>query len=172
MLPGLYGGQGQIAPSESSAAKENRGLIRRTARPRTIAKKRFARICAHYAKGTLKGAFTWRSLNGQNAYEYWVLNAPAYTVRLRPATRVLTNADVLQLIKSGLGVGLIVEKIQTFDPADIAALHNGGVSDAIIASMMRALEQGGPTTGIQPVKPPLWPISLLDAWIGVRHDGN
>jgi hypothetical protein len=107
-----------------------------------------------------RGPLAWRSLNGRNSYEYWVLNAPAYNVKLRPATRVLTNADVLQLLKIGLGDGLIIEKIQTSscefktDPDDIVALHNSGVSDAIIAAMMHAvpLEQGGPATGIQPVK--------------------
>jgi hypothetical protein len=84
----------------------------------------------------------------------------AERLALGPATRVLTNTDVLQLLKSGLGEGLVIEKIQTSscefktDPEDITTLHNGNVSDAIIAAMMHAVpvEQGGPTTGIQPVK--------------------
>jgi len=107
-----------------------------------------------------RGPFTWHSLNGQNSYEYWVLNAPAYSVKLRPATRALTNADVIQLLRSGLGDALIIEKIQTSscefktDPEDIMSLHQEGVSDAVIAAMMHAVpvELGGPTTGIQPVK--------------------
>ncbi len=107
-----------------------------------------------------RGPFNWRSLNGQNGYQYWVLNAPAYNVKLRPATRILTNTDVFQLLKSGLGDSLIIEKIQTSscefktDPEDITALHQAGVSDAIIATMMHSVpvEQGGPATGIQPTK--------------------
>lgn len=107
-----------------------------------------------------RGPFTWQSMNGRNTYQYWVLNSPSYNVKLRPATRVLTNADVLQLLKTGIGDALIIEKIQTSscefktDPEDIVALHTSGVSDAIIAAMMRAVpvEQSGPATGIQPVK--------------------
>lgn len=107
-----------------------------------------------------RGPFTWRSMNRENSYRYWVLNSPLYNVKLRPATRALTNADVFALVRTGLSEGLIIDKIQTSscefrtDPADITALHAGGVSDAIIAAMMHAVpvEEGGPTTGIQPVK--------------------
>ena len=34
------------------------------------------------------GPLIWRSLNGVNSYQYWVLNSPSYMVRLRPATRL------------------------------------------------------------------------------------
>lgn len=107
-----------------------------------------------------RGPFSWHSLNGRHSYQYWVLNAPSYNVKLRPATRALTNADVLLLLKSGLGEGLIIDKIKTLscefrtDPEDLKTLHDGGVSDAIIAEMMRAVpaDQSGPATAIQPVK--------------------
>jgi hypothetical protein len=107
-----------------------------------------------------RGPFVWRSWNGQTAYRYWVLKAPSYNVRLRPATRTLANVDVLVLLKSGLGEELIVEKIRTSscefrtDPEDLKTLHDAGVSDAIIAEMMHAVpaDQGGPATAIQPVK--------------------
>jgi hypothetical protein len=107
-----------------------------------------------------RGPILWHSLNGRNSYKYWVLNAPSYNVKLRPATRALTNSDILQLLKSGIGDGLVIEKIRTsscefkMDPKDITALHSNGVSDAVIAAMMHSVpvEQGGPATGIQPVK--------------------
>jgi len=107
-----------------------------------------------------RGPFSWHSLNGQNSYQYWVLNAPSYNVKLRPATRALTNDDVVLLLKSGLGEDLIIEKIRTSscefrtDPEDLKTLHNAGVSDVIIAEMMHAVpaSQGGPATAIQPVK--------------------
>ncbi|MDR3717852.1 MAG: PEGA domain-containing protein [Bryobacteraceae bacterium] len=107
-----------------------------------------------------RGPYYWRSFNGQNSYQYWVLNAPSYDVKLRPATRALTNADVVLLLKSGLGEDLIIEKIKTSscefrtDPEDLKALHDGGISDAIIAEMMHAVpaDQAGPATTIRPVK--------------------
>jgi hypothetical protein len=107
-----------------------------------------------------RGPLTWHSINGRNSYEYWVLNSPAYNVKLRPATRALTNDDVISLAKSGLGEELILEKIQTStcefrtDPEDIKALHENGLSDTIIAAMMHAVpaDQNGPVTTIQPVK--------------------
>ncbi len=107
-----------------------------------------------------RGPFSWHSFNGQHSYQYWVLNSPSYHVKLRPATRALTNADVVSLLKSGLGEELIIEKIKTSscefrtDPEDLKALHDGGISDAIIATMMHAVpaDQGGPATAIQPIK--------------------
>jgi hypothetical protein len=105
-----------------------------------------------------RGPFEWRSANGQNRYRYWVLNSPSYNAKLRPATRPLTNADVIQLLNGGLSEGLVIDKIQTSscefrtDPEDIASMHSIGVPDAVIAAMMHAVpvEQGGPATGIQP----------------------
>ena len=110
--------------------------------------------------GLTRGPFTWNSLNGQRSYQYWVLNAPSYNVKLRPTTRALTNADVVSLLKSGLGEDLVIEKIKTSscefrtDPEDLKMLHDGGVSDAVIAAMMHAVpaDQSGPATTIQPVK--------------------
>jgi hypothetical protein len=107
-----------------------------------------------------RGPFSWHSFNGQHSYQYWVLNSPSYHVKLRPATRPLTNADVVSLLKSGLGEDLIIEKIRTSpcefrtDPEDLKTLHEGGISDAIIATMMQAMpaDQGGPVTAIQPTK--------------------
>jgi hypothetical protein len=107
-----------------------------------------------------RGPFTWHSLNGENTYQYWVVNSPSYTVRLRPITRVLTNADVLGLLKSGLSEALVIDKIQTSacefktDPEDITALHAAGVPEAVISAMMHALplDQTGPATTIQPIK--------------------
>jgi hypothetical protein len=107
-----------------------------------------------------RGPFTWRSLNGQNTFSYWVVNSPTYTVRLRPITRVLTNADVIQLLKSGLSDALVIDKIQTSacefktDPEDITALKVGGVPDAVISAMLHALpvDPAGPATTIQPVR--------------------
>ena len=107
-----------------------------------------------------RGPFIWRSLNGQNTYSYWVVNSPSYTVRLRPITRVLTNTDVMQLLKSGLSDALVIDKIQTSacefktDPEDITALKAVGVSDAVISAMLHALplDPTGPATTIQPVK--------------------
>ena len=107
-----------------------------------------------------RGPLTWHSFNGKNSYEYYVLNSPSYNVKLRPATRALTNDDVISLAKSGIGEQLILEKIQTStcefhtDPEDIKALHEGGLSDSIISAMMHAVpsDQNGPATTIQPVK--------------------
>jgi len=107
-----------------------------------------------------RGPFSWRSFDGKNSYKYWVLNSPSYNVKLRPATRSLTNADVVSLVKSGLGEDLIIEKIKTSscefrtDPEDLKILHDGGLSDTIIAAMMHAVptDQAGPATVIQPVK--------------------
>ena len=107
-----------------------------------------------------RGPFIWHSLNGQNSYQYWVVNSPSYTVRLRPITRVLTNADVLALLKNGLSESLVIDKIQTStcefktDPEDITALHAAGVPEGVISAMMHALplDQTGPATTIQPTK--------------------
>jgi len=107
-----------------------------------------------------RGPLIWHSLNGVNSYQYWVFNSPSYMVRLRPATRYLTNDDVIKLLKSGLGEQLVIDKIQTSacefrtDPDDIAKLHEGGVSDAVISAMMHAVpaDQAGPDTNIKPVK--------------------
>jgi hypothetical protein len=91
----------------------------------------------------------------------WVIAAPVHTVKLRPATRIFTNFDVVSLVNSGLGDRLVIDKIQTSsrefktDPEDITALKNAGTSDDVLAAMMHAVpvEQGGApaTTGIQPV---------------------
>jgi len=59
-----------------------------------------------------------------------------------------------------MGDDLVLTKIETSpgefrtEAEDIVALHDSGVSDSIIAAMMRAVpkEQDGPTTGIQPIK--------------------
>ncbi len=107
-----------------------------------------------------RGPFIWRSLNGQNSYSYWVVNSPSYTVRLRPITRVLTNADVIQLLKSGLSETLVIDKIQTSacefrtDTEDITALKTSGVPDVVISAMLHALplDPAGPPTTIQPIK--------------------
>jgi PEGA domain-containing protein len=107
-----------------------------------------------------RGPFTWHSLNRRSSYNYWVINSPTYNVRLRPTSRVLTNADVIQLLKGGLAENLVIDKIQTSscefrtDPDDITALHKAGLSDVVISAMMHALpqEQSGPPTSIQPTK--------------------
>lgn len=107
-----------------------------------------------------RGPFVWRSFNGKSAFNYWVVNSPSYTVRLRPITRILTNTDVIQLLKSGLGEALVIDKIQTSscefktDPEDLAALKESGVPDGVISAMMHAvpLDPAGPATTIQPVK--------------------
>lgn len=107
-----------------------------------------------------KGPFTWHSLNHQNSYDYWVISSPTYSVRLRPTSRVLTNVDVIQLLKSGLSDDLIIDKIQTSscefrtDTNDITDLHNEGVSAAVISAMLHAVpqDQSGPPTSITPFK--------------------
>jgi hypothetical protein len=107
-----------------------------------------------------RGPFSWTSFDGRRLYQYWVLNSPSYTVALRPASRTLRNADVLSLLKSGLGEELIIEKIKTSscefrtDPEDLRTLHDSGVSDALISEMMRAVpnDQGGPASVIRPGK--------------------
>jgi hypothetical protein len=107
-----------------------------------------------------RGPFSWQSFNRQHSYQYWVLNSPSYHVKLRPATRALKNDDVVGLLRTGLGEDLIVEKIKTSscefrtDPEDLKALHDSGISDAIIAAMMHSVpaDQGGPATAIQPIK--------------------
>jgi hypothetical protein len=107
-----------------------------------------------------RGPLVWRSINGVNTYQYWVFNSPSYMVRLRPATRYLTNDDVIRLLKTGLGDNLVIDKIQTSacefktDPDDLAKLHESGVSDAVISAMMHAVpaDQAGPDTNIKPVK--------------------
>jgi hypothetical protein len=105
-----------------------------------------------------RGPFVWRSLSGKVSYNFYVLNSPSYSVKLRPGTRVMTNEDVVQMLKTGIGENLVIEKIVTSscefktDPEDITELHGRGVPDSIIAAMMHAVpvEQGGPETGIQP----------------------
>jgi hypothetical protein len=107
-----------------------------------------------------RGPFVWRSLNGQNAYSYWVVNSPSYVVRLRPVTRVLTNADVVQLLKSGLSEALVIDKLQTSacefktDPEDLTALQASNVPEVVIAAMLHAvpLDPAGAATTIHPVK--------------------
>ena len=107
-----------------------------------------------------RGPFMWRSLNGQNSYQYWVVNSPSYTVRLRPITRVLRNDDVLQLLKNGLSNALVIDKIQTSacefktDPEDILALHQAGVPEEVISAMLHAvpLDPAGAPTTIEPVR--------------------
>lgn len=107
-----------------------------------------------------RGPFTWHSLNRQNSYDYWVISSPTYSVRLRPTSRALTNADVIQLVKSGLEENLIIDKIQTSscefrtDTGDITDLHNAGVSAAVISTMLHAVpqDQSGPPTSIKPGK--------------------
>jgi hypothetical protein len=107
-----------------------------------------------------RGPFVWRSFNGKNGYSYWVVNSPSYTVRLRPITRVLTNADVIQLLKSGLSTALVIDKIQTStcefktDPEDLSSLQSAGVPEAVISAMLHVvpLDPAGPATTIQPTK--------------------
>jgi hypothetical protein len=107
-----------------------------------------------------RGPFTWRSLNGQNSFAFWVINSPQYSVRLRPMTRTLTNADVIDLLKAGLAENLVIDKIQTSacefrtDLEDIASLQKAGVSEPVISAMIHALivDQAGPATSVQPVK--------------------
>ncbi len=105
-----------------------------------------------------RGPMVWRSLNGRSAYNFWVINSPQYSVRLRPITRTVTNADVIQMLKTGFTDDLVIDKIQTSscefrtDVEDIQALHGAGVSDAVISAMMHALPltQSGPATSIEP----------------------
>ena len=107
-----------------------------------------------------RGPFIWRSLNGQNSYSYWVINSPQYSVRLRPMSRTLTNADVIAMLKSGLTIALVIDKIQTSacefrtDLPDIAELQRAGVPEAVISAMIHALpvDQTGPPTSVQPTK--------------------
>lgn len=107
-----------------------------------------------------RGPFVWRSLNGQSTYSYWVVNSPSYVVRLRPVTRVLTNADIVQLLKSGLSEALVIDKIQTSacefktDPEELTALQASNVPESVISAMLHAvpLDPAGATTTIQPVK--------------------
>lgn len=107
-----------------------------------------------------RGPFVWRSFNRENAYSYWVVNSPSYVVRLRPLTRVLTNADVVQLLKSGLSEALVIDKIQTSacefktDPEDLTALQASNVPEAVISAMLHAvpLDPSGAATTIQPAK--------------------
>jgi hypothetical protein len=57
---------------------------------------------------------------------------------------VLTNADVITLKKAGLGDDLIIEKISAsatafkLDASDLVELHQAGVPDAVIKTMMHA----------------------------------
>lgn len=105
-----------------------------------------------------RGPFTWHSLNRQNSYDYWVISSPTYSVRLRPPSRVLTNADVIQMVKSGLEENLVIDKIQTSscefrtDTDDIKDLRSAGVSAAVVSAMLHAVpqDQCGPPASIKP----------------------
>ena len=105
-----------------------------------------------------RGPFTWTSFDGRRSYQYWTVNSPSYSVKLRPSSRARTNGGILSLVKSGLGEELIVEKIKTSsrefrtDPEDLKTLYDSGVTDALIAEMMRAVpaDQAGPATAIRP----------------------
>ncbi len=61
-----------------------------------------------------------------------------------PGDKAITNADVLEMIKSGLSTEIIVAKIRTthsaFDttPATLTDLKTKGVADAIIVAMVNA----------------------------------
>lgn len=91
-----------------------------------------------------RGPFHWHSISNTTHYTYFVINLPFYDLHLRPASRTLTNADVVQMVKGDFAANLIIDKIQTSpcefrtDPEDIGALHNAGVPDAIISAMMHA----------------------------------
>jgi len=56
----------------------------------------------------------------------------------------LTNSDVINLAKAGLGDDIIIEKISTsptafkLESGDLVQLHQAGVSDAVIKAMMHA----------------------------------
>ena len=61
-----------------------------------------------------------------------------------PRIAVLTNADVINLKKAGLGDELIIDKISTgattfeLDASDLVELHDAGLSDAVIKAMIHA----------------------------------
>ena len=96
-----------------------------------------------------EGPLVWRSLNGQNTFTYWVITIPEYSVQLRPITRVriMTNVDVIDLVKGGLSEGLVIDKIQASagdyrtELEDISALKKAGVSDAVVSAMIKKAPQ-------------------------------
>jgi hypothetical protein len=61
-----------------------------------------------------------------------------------PVAKPMTNNDVITLKKAGIGDELIIVKVKSsqgtygLDPADIIALHEEGISDAVIAAMLQS----------------------------------
>lgn len=92
-------------------------------------------------------------------------NVPGLT-QSAPAEGVMTNENVIELVKAGLSEGIIIAKIKEsnnkFDTssASLIALKNGGVSDSLILAMIEAGNRGAPAAS-----PPadLKPARLADA---------
>ncbi len=67
-------------------------------------------------------------------------------------TKALTNADIINLKKAGLGDDLVILEISAsatdfrLDPSDVIELHQAGVSDLVIKAMLRAAKQQGKDT--------------------------
>ena len=65
----------------------------------------------------------------------------------------MTNADVIELRKAGVGDEVIIAKIQsgpvnfTMATADIVALKSAGISDSIVAEMLKTLISNAPRAG-------------------------
>ena len=96
---------------------------------------------------TITKEMIWRSLNGRNAFSFYIIISNHLQVDLDKIAAVhaaLTNADVVKLKTAGFSDELIIDKI-TSQPAafslefdDLVDLREAGVSDAIIQAMMHA----------------------------------
>jgi hypothetical protein len=89
----------------------------------------------------------WRSLNGENAYTYFIITSNFMEINLdkisaKPAA--LSNADVIKLHAAGFSDELIIDKIANTPSAfnleldDLVALRKEGLSDAVLQAMMHA----------------------------------
>jgi hypothetical protein len=87
----------------------------------------------------------WVSMNRRNSFTYFIIPGQSFSFMLDKATnqaKAVTNADIVSLWTAGLGDAVIVEKINgtatdfQLEIGDLAALHQAGISDAVIQAMV------------------------------------
>jgi hypothetical protein len=89
------------------------------------------------------------------------LSAFAQTVAGQTPTRPrVSNDDVVQMVKAGLGESVVIAKIRSseaafqMEPKDLIALRASGVPDSVIEAMLNATTKPAATAPIPPMPPP------------------
>jgi hypothetical protein len=78
------------------------------------------------------------------------------------AAEVLTNQNVIAMVRAGLPESLILSKIQSTEPRfdlssnGLISLKQGGVSDTIMLAMMNRLTPGSPAASTAPPPAPVY----------------